>query len=69
MRFANDIDALIEKEQEREALIQILDKTCTMHEMKISVEKTKLMTNRINGIQVEIKIKGQALNCYKPQVP
>ena len=29
--------------------------------MEISVEKTKLMTNRANGIQSEIKVKGQKL--------
>ena len=29
--------------------------------MKISTEKTKLMTNSANGIQREIKVKGQVL--------
>ena len=29
--------------------------------MKISAEKTKLMTNSANGIQREIKVKGQNL--------
>ena len=70
MRFANDIDALTEEEHELEALIQILDKTCTIYEMKISAEKTRLiMENRTNDIQMDIKIKGQAWNGYKPQVP
>ena len=29
--------------------------------MEISAEKTKLMTHRANGIQREIKVKGQKL--------
>ena len=29
--------------------------------MEISAEKTKLMTNSVNGIQREIKVKGQKL--------
>ena len=29
--------------------------------MEISAEKTKLMTNSANGIQMEIKVKGQKL--------
>ena len=45
LRFANDIDALAEKEHELEALVESLDKTCTNYQMEISVAKTKLMTN------------------------
>ena len=63
LRFADDIDALAEKEQELEALVESLDKTCTRYKMEISAEKTKLMTNGANGangIQREIKVKGQA---------
>ena len=44
-RFANDIDALAEEEQELKALVESLDKTCTRCKMEISAEKTKLMTN------------------------
>ena len=51
LRFADDIYALAEEEQELEALIKILDKTCTMYKMEFSAEKTKLMTNSANGIQ------------------
>ena len=54
LRFADDIDALAEEEQEQEA--------CTRYKMEISVEKTKLMTNTANGIQREIKVKGQVLD-------
>ena len=61
LRFAADIDAPAEEEQELEALVESLDKTCTRYKMKISAEKTKLMTNTANGIQREIKVTGQKL--------
>ena len=68
LRFIDDIDALAEEEQEVEALVESLDKTCTRYKMEISAEKTKLMTNSANGIQREIKVKGQKLGtvtCFK----
>ena len=40
LRFADDIDALAEEEQELEALVESLDKTCTRYKMEISAEKT-----------------------------
>ena len=61
LRFADDIDAPAEEEQELQALVENLDKPCTRYKMKISAEKTKLMTNSVNGIQREIKVKGQKL--------
>ena len=61
LQFAADIDALAEEEQELEALVGSLDKTCTRYNMVISAEKTKLMTNSANGIQREIKVKEQKL--------
>ena len=61
LRFADDIDALAEEEQELEALAESLDKTCTRYKMEISAEKTKLTTNSAKGIQREIKVKGQKL--------
>ena len=60
LRFADDIDAPAEEEQEL-ALVESLDKTCTRHKMEISAGKTKLMTNSANGFQREIKVKGQKL--------
>ena len=61
LRFADDTDALAEEEQELEALVESLDKTCTRFKMEISAEKTKLMTNSANDIQREVKVKGQKL--------
>ena len=52
-----DRPILAEEEQELEALVESLDKTCTRYKMEISAEKTKLMTNSANGIQREIKVK------------
>ena len=60
LRFADDIDALAEEEQELEALVERLDKTCTRYKMEISAEKTKLMTNSANGIQREIKVNDRS---------
>ena len=53
LRFADDIDALAEEEQELEAVVESLDKTCTRYKMEISAEKTKLMANSVNGVNVK----------------
>ena len=60
LRFADDV-AFAKEKQELKALLESLDKTCTRYKMKISAEKTKLMTNSANDIQREIKVKGQKL--------
>ena len=60
-RFGDDIDALAEGEQEVEALVESLDKTCTRYKMKISAKKTKLIRNRATDIQRKIKVKEQKL--------
>ena len=65
LRLADDKDALAEKQQELEALVESLDKSCTRYKMEISAETTKLMTNSANGIQREIKVKGQKLGTIK----
>ena len=59
LRFADDIDALVEEEQEQEAMAESLDKTCTRYKMEISAEKTKLMTKSASGNQRDIKVKGR----------
>ena len=58
---ANDINALAQEEQELEALVETLDKTCIRYKMEISIEKTILMTNNASGIQRKIKAKGPKL--------
>ena len=47
LRSVDDIDALAEEEQELEALVESLDKTCTRYKMEISAEKTKLFLHSI----------------------
>ena len=61
LRFADDIAALVEEEQELEALKENLDKPCRRYKIEINAEKTKLMTNIASGIQREIKVKWQKL--------
>ena len=69
LRFADDIDALSEGEQELEALVESLDKTCTRYMMDISAEKTKVMTNSAYGIQREIlSERTEAGYCIKLQI-
>ena len=60
LRCADDIDALAEEEQDLEALVESLDKTCTRYKMEISAEKTKLLTNSVSCIQREIKVKSRS---------
>ena len=52
--FAHDIDALAEDKQELDVLAEYLDKTCTRYKMKMSAQKTELLTNCANGIQRKI---------------
>ena len=59
LRFADDKDALAEEEQGLESLEESSDKPCARYQTEISAENTKLMTNSANGIQREIKVKGQ----------
>ena len=69
LRFADNIDALAEEEQELEALVERLDKTCTRYKMEISAEKTKLMTNSANGIKRDKGKRADVGHCNKLQVP
>ena len=60
LRFADDIDALAGKE-ELFKLVNHLDTASTTYGMEISTEKTKLMTNNIKGISLDIRIGDQKL--------
>ena len=59
--FADDIDGSAGEEEELAKLVERLDKASTAYVMKISAEKTKLMTNNTSGINTEIKVNGQKL--------
>ena len=65
-------------------LVGRLDKASTANGVKISAEKTKLMTNNTSGISTEIKVNGQKLETvtsfkylgsvitdegFKPEIP
>ena len=62
LQFADDTDALAEEEQVIEVQNESVHKTCTRYQMEIRAEKAKLMTNSVNGIHREIKVKGQKLD-------
>ncbi|MEW8548419.1 MAG: hypothetical protein AB2693_33365 [Candidatus Thiodiazotropha sp.] len=59
MRFAEDICALGEEEQELEILARTFDQICRKYKVVISAEDTELMKNSANGLQREMKIKRQ----------
>ena len=59
--FADDIDGLAGTETELANLVERLDKTSAAYGMQISAEKTKLMTNNINGISSTIMVSGKKL--------
>ena len=61
LRFADDIDGLVEEEEELAKLVDCLDKASTAYGMEISAKKTKLMTNNTSGINTEITVNGQKL--------
>ena len=61
LRFADDIDCLAEEEEELAKLGEYLLKASPAYGMKVSTEKTKLMTNNTSGINTEIKVNGQKL--------
>ena len=61
LRFADDIGGLAREEEELDNLLERPDKASTAYGMKISTEKTKLMTNNTSDINTEIKANGQKL--------
>ena len=70
LRFADDIDALAEEEQELEVLVESLDKTYTRYKMEISAEKNQTddkqhqwHPERDKGKRTEVG------HCNKLQVP
>ena len=69
LRFADDIDALAEEEQELEAVVESLGKTCTRYKMEISREdqtddkQCQWHPERDKGERTEVG------HCNKLQVP
>ena len=60
LHFADGTDGLA-REEELANLVERLDKASTAYYMKISAEKTKLMTNNTSGINTKIKVNRQKL--------
>ena len=60
-RFADDIVVNADEEEEAGVLVDRLDATTTRYKTEIGPDKTKVMTNNPNGLQRDIKIKGQRL--------
>ena len=58
---ADYINGLAGDEQELINLVCHLDKTSASYGMEISAEKTKLLTNTINGINKKINVRGHRL--------
>ena len=58
--LADDIGGLA-RDEELAQLVECLNKASTAHGMKISAEKTKLMTNNTSSITKEVKANGQKL--------
>ena len=59
MQFAAGINALAEKKQELESLVESPVKPRTKSEIEVGADRTKLMTNNANDIRKKIKYKGQ----------
>ena len=61
LRFADDIDGLAGKEEELENLVKMVETASTAYGMEISPEKTKIMSNKANGLTKTITVKGYNL--------
>ena len=61
LRFADDIDGLAGEEDELVHLVEPLGKAFIAYGIKISAEKTRLITNNASGINTKIKVNGQKL--------
>ena len=61
LRFADDIDGLAGKEEELENLVKTVETASTAYGMEISPEKTKIMSNKANGLTKTIDVKGYNL--------
>ena len=60
LQFADDTDALAEEEQELEALVESLNKTCTRYKMEISAERLLNISYKDHVTNEEVRRKIQA---------
>ena len=61
LHFADDIDGLAGKEEELENLVKKVETASAAYGMEISPDKTKIMSNKANGLTKTIKVKGYNL--------
>ena len=61
LRFAGNIDGLAGKEEELENLAKTVETALTAYGMEISPEKTKIMSNKADGLTKTIKVKSYNL--------
>ena len=62
LRFADDIDGLVGREEELADLVEHLGKISTAFVMQINAEKTTLMTNNTNGFSTDIRVNREKLD-------
>ena len=60
LRFADDIDGCSRRGRTAK-IVEPLDKASTAYSIEISAQKTKLMINKISGINKVIKVNGEKL--------
>ena len=65
LRFADDIDGLAGEEDEFRNLVKCFDEKSRAAGMEISAEKTKVMTNKSEGLSSEIMVNGSKLEVVK----
>ena len=59
LRFADDMDALAEEEQELGALVEGLDKACAGCGVEIGAERAELMADSAGGVQRGMEVGGR----------
>ena len=61
LKFADDIDLMAGSHQELRELTLLIEKTCSVYEMEISAEKSKVMSMGTEAMKPEVMVKGIAL--------
>ena len=61
LQLANDIDGLAGNEEELNELSKGLDRAAKAFSMEINTEKTKVLTNNVEGIRGDIRINDKRL--------
>ena len=65
LRFADDIAGLAGTAEELTRFVECLDKTSATYGMEINAQKPKLMTNKTNSINTDIRVNGEKLEAVE----